>query len=190
MPFLNLSKRLQPAKKAWKIFTSKFNIKPHKLNSSKSIIKKSKTRLKTKNNSKPLPWPALPFQSPRLHRKRLTNSIQSTHVLRRHHRLHKRSAQVYIDGLFVEPTTSNKQRLIAEKKCSTSTGSEEKAKIHEQPAVGDDVPGTSKEGEADDMWESLGLESPLMDGINERAEEFITRIRAEMQMQETMAPQL
>lgn len=50
--------------------------------------------------------------------------------------------------------------------------------------------GTSKEGEADDMWESLGLESPLMDGINERAEEFITRIRAEMQMQETMAPQL
>lgn len=43
---------------------------------------------------------------------------------------------------------------------------------------------------ADDMWESLGLASPLMQGINERAEEFITRIRAEMQLQEIIARRL
>ena len=56
-----------------------------------------------------------------------------------------------------------------------------------------DVPGTSEEvvemmpTAADDMWESLGLSSQVMLGIDERAEEFITRIWADMQLQEMMA---
>lgn len=62
----------------------------------------------------------------------------------------------------------------------------------------EDVSGTSEEvvegndkiSAADDMWESLALASPLMHGINERAEEFITRIRGEMQLQEMMARRL
>lgn len=43
---------------------------------------------------------------------------------------------------------------------------------------------------ADDMWESVGLASPLMRGVNERAEEFIARFRAEMEVQEMLARNL
>ncbi|KAJ6953089.1 hypothetical protein NC652_004929 [Populus alba x Populus x berolinensis] len=38
---------------------------------------------------------------------------------------------------------------------------------------------------ADDMWESLGIASPQMQGIDERAEQFILTFRAEMEIQET-----
>lgn len=43
---------------------------------------------------------------------------------------------------------------------------------------------------ADEIWESLVLASPQMNGINERAEEFITRFRAEMLLQERLARHL
>uniref|UniRef100_A0A2P2QSW8 Uncharacterized protein n=1 Tax=Rhizophora mucronata TaxID=61149 RepID=A0A2P2QSW8_RHIMU len=37
------------------------------------------------------------------------------------------------------------------------------------------------------MWESLGFASPQMRGIDERAEQFISRFRAEMEFQEKIA---
>ncbi|KAF2320402.1 hypothetical protein GH714_027409 [Hevea brasiliensis] len=40
---------------------------------------------------------------------------------------------------------------------------------------------------ADDMWESLGFASPQMRGIDERAEQFITSFRSEMEVQEMIA---
>jgi len=60
------------------------------------------------------------------------------------------------------------------------------ASITKESVESQEVTGTG----ADDMWESLGLASPLMQGIDERAEEFITRIRAEMQLQEMIAHRL
>jgi hypothetical protein len=36
------------------------------------------------------------------------------------------------------------------------------------------------------MWESLGFASPQMQGIDERAEQFILTFRAEMEIQETI----
>lgn len=44
--------------------------------------------------------------------------------------------------------------------------------------------------EADDMWESVGLASPLTHRIDERAEEFISKFRAEMERQEMVARSL
>lgn len=63
--------------------------------------------------------------------------------------------------------------------CSTSSGKKEKVVGVEEGASG-----------ADDMWESLQVASPLMYGIDERADEFIARIKAEMQLQEMMARRL
>lgn len=67
-------------------------------------------------------------------------------------------------------------------------------KLLDHPAA---VPGASKVGSlaekacsGDDMWESLGLASPQMHGIDERAEEFIVRFRAEMKVQEMLARNL
>ncbi|KAI3741946.1 hypothetical protein L1987_59625 [Smallanthus sonchifolius] len=54
------------------------------------------------------------------------------------------------------------------------------------------VEGTSNKGGGpgggvtDDMWESLVMGSSQMDGINERAEEFISRFRADLLVQEIM----
>lgn len=45
-------------------------------------------------------------------------------------------------------------------------------------------------GGPDDMWESMVLASPQMQGIDERADEFIARFRAEMNHQEMMARRL
>nr|KAJ0194211.1 hypothetical protein LSAT_V11C800425710 [Lactuca sativa] len=52
------------------------------------------------------------------------------------------------------------------------------------------VEGTSDKcggGLADEMWESLVMGSPQMEGINERAEEFISRFRADLLVQEITA---
>ncbi|PSR94870.1 Formin-2 like [Actinidia chinensis var. chinensis] len=185
MSFLNLGKRLQPARKAWKIFTSKLH---SKLQWSKAITKTPKNRIK-KSTGKSDSWPSLTFQRRLQHKKR---RIQTPHILHLN-RLQKRSKPVYIDDLFIEPALMAKgKRLVTEKR---STGVEV-GKLLSRPA--DAVPRTNKAGvegqeetsEADEIWESLGLASPMMQGIDERAEEFINRIRAEMQLQEMMARQL
>ncbi|GFY99566.1 hypothetical protein Acr_13g0009660 [Actinidia rufa] len=189
MTFLNLGKRLQPARKAWKSFTSKFQ-------RSKTITKKPKNRIKA-STRKSVFWPSLTFQR-RLQLK--GRRIQTTHI-RHHDCLQRRSKPVYIDELFIEPASmaKGKGHIDITERCSTSV---EAGKLIGQSAndilVADDVPGTCKAGmdgqeetdEADDMWESLELASPMMQGIDEKAEEFITRIRAEMQLQEMMARQL
>ncbi|KAG5567425.1 hypothetical protein RHGRI_002838 [Rhododendron griersonianum] len=175
MSCLNLGKRLQPAKKAWKMFTSKLNrrLRLHKLNRSNSkTIKKPKNRIKTTRKS--VPWLTLAFKPRTLQCKRTT--IKATRNLYCHH-LPKKSAPVYIDEFFKEPQMSSlKNHLQPPATAATTKESEE----------GREERGTG----ADDMWESLGLASPLMQGINERAEEFITRIRAEMQLQEMIARRL
>lgn len=43
---------------------------------------------------------------------------------------------------------------------------------------------------ADEVWESMMINSPQMNGIDERADEFIARFRAEMRQQEIQARRL
>jgi len=187
MSCLNL--RLPPAKKAWKSFTSKLQRKLHKLNTSKSI---TKSKYPTKNinstashilfdqkrdgNRKRLAYPprALPFKQ---------RSGRLGHV-------HKKSAPVYIDKLFREPVSGFE--LMTKYPPTPKT-----MKILDHQAATTVAPaGTSMEDEinrgergcaADDMWESLGFASPQMQGIDERAEQFILTFRAEMEIQETIA---
>ncbi|GAB4841721.1 hypothetical protein Ancab_022443 [Ancistrocladus abbreviatus] len=51
----------------------------------------------------------------------------------------------------------------------------------------EDEVGKREEIEGDEAWESVLLASPLMKGIDKRAEEFIARFRAELKSQETIA---
>lgn len=44
--------------------------------------------------------------------------------------------------------------------------------------------------DADDAWEAMVVASPQMHEINERAEEFIARFRAQMRQQEILARRL
>jgi hypothetical protein len=156
----------------WKSLTSKLQSKLHKLQRSKAI-KKPRTRLLKKTAGAGGVWPSL-FTEQRFKRnKRL--AIHSYHRRRRHgkHLFETKTASVYVDKLFREPHQLTN--------CSPITKSVKPL----------DVPGGSclveKPLSADDMWESLGLASPLMRGVDDRAEEFIARFRAEMEVQEMLA---
>lgn len=106
----------------------------------------------------------------------------------RHRPQKKISAPVYIDQLFIEPVLALNQPLA-----TTAAGAEKQAPVlkkgkvidRDQAAAGTSK-GDGKSHTADDMWESLVLASPQMNGINERAEEFISRFHAEMQVQEML----
>lgn len=204
MSCLNLNKLL-PARKAWKFFTSKLQTKLHKLRPSKTI-KKPKNRLKTtgKNSSC---WPAFCIQS-NVRCKRFKHKPSQKHSYHSYY-FHNRPSAVYIDQLFIEPGVSLvKEHLQPPIKAATSaahkghkkeicpsTSNVKKPEIVDRPQ---NMAGTSKDDgqrneimhSADDMWESLVLASPQMNGINERAEEFISRFRAEMLLQERLAGHL
>ncbi|CAK7346406.1 unnamed protein product [Dovyalis caffra] len=194
MSCLNL--RLPPAKKAWKSFTSKLQSKLHKLKMSKSI-KKSKYRTNNIRNittSAKAVRPHILFDQKRDEsRKRLVYQPRALPFKQRKGGfgdVHKKSATVYIDKLFREAV--NTGGLVAKFPPTTKT-----MKILNHQGATTVVPaGTSRETEikrgergstADDMWESLGFASPQMQGIDERAEQFILTFRAEMEIQETIA---
>lgn len=195
--------RLLPARKAWRVFTGKVQTKLHKLHPSKTI-KKPKNRLK-KTGKKSSCWPAFCIQS-RVQRKRFKRKPPSQTQTYRSYYVHKRSSAVYIGQLFIEPAVS----LIREhsqppERAAATTASKgyketcESTLNTKKPELVDPrentAAGTSKEEgklnenlhTADDLWESLVLASPQLNGINERAEEFITRFRAEMLLQERLA---
>ncbi|XP_002524612.2 uncharacterized protein LOC8289763 [Ricinus communis] len=184
MSCLNL--RIPPARKAWKSFTSKLQNKLHKLNKSKAIKK-------PKNRFNPPPTKAIVRDHNRKNLLRSSSSAFPFKRRRNHLFLQKKSAPVYVDKLFRDPVAdvlavdfppTAKAMKIVDKQVFTvaeSAASKEERKGDE----GAPVPAA-----ADDMWESLGFASPLMRGIDERAEQFIASFRAEMEVQEIMASDL
>ncbi|XP_022771265.1 uncharacterized protein LOC111314315 [Durio zibethinus] len=180
---------LPPAKKAWKSFTSKLQTRLHKLHKSKAIKKPKNNRLQTAASK--TTRPSL-FLGQRLQRNRRRRGLPF-YVSK------NKAAPVYIDKLFKEaPITElvgyyNPQQP-SEK--SDTVEREKNVKFIDQAAAAGAEAGTSKDGEkqgdekssvGDDMWESIGLASPILHGIDARAEEFIASFRAEMERQEIMA---
>ncbi|KAF9686843.1 hypothetical protein SADUNF_Sadunf02G0031800 [Salix dunnii] len=187
MSCLNL--RLPPAKKVWKSFASKLQSKLHKLNMSTSI-----TKSKYQTNNIYCTASHTLFDKKRDgNRKRLVYRPRALPFKQRGSRfghVHKKTAPVYIDKLFREPVGSSE--LVAKYPPNPRTM---KILDHQEATVVAPA-GTSMEDEinrgergctADDMWESLGFASPQMQGIDERAEQFILTFRAEMEIQETIA---
>ncbi|KAL0437368.1 UNVERIFIED_CONTAM: hypothetical protein Sradi_0444700 [Sesamum radiatum] len=203
MSFLNLKRLLAP-KKVWKVFKNKLPLKLHKLNRSKAIKKPKNLFHET---SRRLGWPSLSIQ----HKKFKIikpNPRPLIHHRDNHYYLQKKPSPspVFVDQLFIETVSTAKEHVHPasetveavtkkEKPCSSTT-LKQSGSFDEKSSL----PGSSTEGRtefddknmvtADDMWESLVLASPQMHEINERAEEFIARFRAEMQNQETLARRL
>ncbi|KAG8370789.1 hypothetical protein BUALT_Bualt13G0022000 [Buddleja alternifolia] len=175
--------RLLRRKKVWKLLTNKLPIKLYKLNRSKPIKKPKNKSYKT---SKKLGWPSSLSIQP----KRFKNKKPNPHTLI-HHQSYRRPPPVFVDQLFIEPVLDVHPLVAA---VEQEEGKKDKSRpsssldhtigrpesSHEDGSVVDDRSMVS----ADDMWESMVLASPQMDGINERAEEFIARFRADMHHQE------
>ncbi|XP_055811796.1 uncharacterized protein LOC129881703 [Solanum dulcamara] len=180
MSCLNLRRVLLPTRKMWKFFSTKLQINFHKVLNRSKVIKKSK-------NPNPLfikkLAPSCVFRV-QFKTKRSNNKFKHKSKSRSTLKYHKKSAPVYIDQLFIDNisvekdnfaqtnmiTTNNKQVCIME--------TEQDEIIHEGES--------SSSITNDEMWESLTLASPQLHCINERAEEFITKFRADMLRQENM----
>ncbi|KAG5043592.1 hypothetical protein AAZX31_03G144600 [Glycine max] len=170
---LKLRLSLPPAKKAWKSITSTLG----KLHRSKSkAMKKPRKHYSKTTTKKVTKAPPKFLATKRFRRKRLALATVRSFIFG----FHKKPAPVYIDKLFREPSCD----LVGHLKPQTAQ------KPRTERLSGGE--GTTKGGgsctsESDDMWESLALASPQMQGIDERAEEFITRFRQEMAEQEMIA---
>lgn len=108
----------------------------------------------------------------------------------------KKPAPVYIDKLFKEAPCDyvgylkpHTQPVYKPRIEIAANDSSEKKQVVE-------LEGTSKRcgdktsASDDDVWESVALGSPQMQGIDERAEEFIVRFRKQMAAQERLARSL
>ncbi|XWS36426.1 hypothetical protein CRYUN_Cryun20dG0085100 [Craigia yunnanensis] len=185
-----LSLRLPPAKKAWKSFTSKLKTRLHKLYKSKVIKKPKNNRLQTAASK--TTRPSL-FLGQRLQRKSRRRRALPFGYQRYYVSNDKAAAPVYIDKLFKEAPVAEVVRCIHQQPSEKSdVERENNVKLIDEVAAAAAEAGTSKEGEkqGDDMWESIGFASPMLHGIDARAEEFIASFRAEMERQEIMARNL
>ncbi|KAK1375775.1 hypothetical protein POM88_031968 [Heracleum sosnowskyi] len=188
-------RRLLSARKSWRVFAKKIKTNLHKLHMSK-VIKKPKTKNRLKAKTKPAFWPALSSFPYYRQRGRGTSRVRRVWSDNRY-RLQKRiPPPVYIDQLFVNKEESSRATSDNQiQKISPHTG---KTKLIDEQVSAesvtsswqDNVKERKKIPNGDDMWESLVLASPQMYGINERAEEFIARFRAEMRKQEKSASHL
>ncbi|CAK8543591.1 unnamed protein product [Lathyrus sativus] len=180
-----ISLRLPPAKKVWKTFASKLGSKLHNIRKSKAMKKQRKNKKTTKTTT--ITTTTKP-PTKRFRRKRLTTvrSLLSS--------FNKKPAPVYIDKLFKEPPCDyvgylkpHTQPVYKPRTGIAAKDSSEKKQVVE-------LEGTSKRCEktsaSDDVWESVALGSPQMEGIDERAEEFIIRFRKQMAAQERLARSL
>ncbi|KAK2417783.1 hypothetical protein QL285_040044 [Trifolium repens] len=189
-----ISLRLPPARKVWKSFTSKLGSKLHNIRKSKAM-KKQRKHQSTKTIK---PYTSITTKQPKFlatksfRRKKLV-TVRSVFCS-----FKKKPAPVYIDKLFKEPSCDVVGYLKPE-------GLNYRPRIEIDAKI-DDFPRGKKEAaegstsrrscektsssSSDDMWESVALASPQMQGIDERAEEFITRFRRQMAAQERLARNL
>ncbi|KAJ1440973.1 hypothetical protein SESBI_01651 [Sesbania bispinosa] len=180
-----ISLRLPPARKVWKSFTSTLS-KLHKIRKSKAMKKPRKHLKTTTTQATRASTPKFLATTRRFRRKRLT-------IIKSVINFHKKPAPVYIDKLFKEPLCDLVEHVKPQKAQKSRS---EKSENKPYQAGEEAVAGTSRGGgsyklcTSDDMWESLALASPQMQGIDERAEEFITRFREEMVAQEILARNL
>ncbi|KAL1550137.1 hypothetical protein AAHA92_18139 [Salvia divinorum] len=205
MSCLNL-KRLLPHRRLWKVLTNKL---PLKLITSK-VNKKQKHR--SYKTSKKLSLPSLSIQ-PKKFKKHTVIHHKNHHCYSQ-----RRPPPVFVDHLFVQPVSLVSEHVVSPGQTSkpSSSSSLDKSQNTNQTTSNDDC-GLSESGKeetttnadvwesmvprpefskeetttnGDDVWESMVLNSPQMDGIDARADEFIARFRAEMRQQEILARRL
>ncbi|KAJ4726881.1 DUF761 domain-containing protein [Melia azedarach] len=203
--------RLPPAKKAWKSFTSKLQRKLlRNLQYNSKAIKKPKThRLHTTDipaNSATTgaaisvsPSPFLQQRKTRLLQPPKPNRAFRLRYRGRYYRypFKKKAAlapaPVYIDRLFKEPAAA--AEIVAKCPVPIAKNVKQDQDQARAPGAGGTSNNNNKEenacsSAADEMWESLALASPQMNGIDQRAEDFIQKFRDEMDRQEMMARRL
>ncbi|XP_050374221.1 uncharacterized protein LOC126791785 [Argentina anserina] len=176
MPRWMLAKKLGRAKKAWKSFTGKVQLKVHELNIPNTI--KTIT-----NRLLDLRYLRLLIPS-KLRALTKTSSTFSRNQYYNHHYqhnskfLHKNGTTIHIDDLFAQSagnTHTKKQQLDAQ--AETSRGKEGLDEGNVATRNGKSV------YSVEDAWQAVVARSPQLRVVDERAEEFIYKFRQDMKLQ-------
>ncbi|XP_004493323.1 uncharacterized protein [Cicer arietinum] len=178
-----ISLRLPPASKVWKSITSKLG-KLHNIGRSKPM-KKHRKKLNTYTttitpSTTSITTKARKFIATKRFRCKRLATVRSVF-----NSFHKKPAPVYIDKLFKDPPCD----LVGYLKPQTEFCQPRIQKVAKKVTEGTSK-GCDKACTSDDMCESVALASPQMQGIDERAEEFIIRFRQQMAAQEMLARNL
>ncbi|PRQ36584.1 hypothetical protein RchiOBHm_Chr4g0393211 [Rosa chinensis] len=176
MPGWMLAKKLGRAKKAWKSFTGKVQLKLHELNIPKTI----KTTTKRLLNLRCLRF----FVPSKLRALTKTSSTFSRNQYYNHHYqhhnkfLHKNAATIHIDELFAQsPDSAHTKNRHLDAQAETSRGKEGLNK-------GNIATRNSKSVySVEDAWQAVVARSPQLRVVDERAEEFIYKFRQDMKLQ-------
>lgn len=164
-------KKLRPAKKAWKSFTSKLQCNIQRLDLPKTIKATTRRLFATSYLRFFVPSKLRTLTKP-------CYTSRRDHYPHQHHRhlhhyyhdqpaLYKSFPAIHIDDLFEEPETS-------------------KGKL--EPVDGKAVVATSSRGNSslysfEDAWQAVVASSPHLRGVDERAEDFICKFREDMKLQ-------
>ncbi|XP_043710372.1 uncharacterized protein LOC122659306 [Telopea speciosissima] len=186
MSCLSLGKKLRPAKKAWKGFTSALQRKIHKLKRSKGAIKKTTRRLNDTlagvlNRSPSFPSCLL---QRKIKKPVIARSTIRPHKHHKHHAHKQKFAPVYVDQLF----TAEHISVQAEHLKAPTAATIVEMKLFKTPALAETSKAASggvhvppKGGSGQSVMDLK--EVPQLRGVDERAEEFIARFKEEMRLQ-------
>ncbi|CAN4120532.1 unnamed protein product [Withania somnifera] len=207
MSNFNLGKKLLPTKKAWKSFTNKLQSRLHKLKLSKAIKSSKNLCIRAYNYIFPIitrKFHLLINRSPpRTHRNFYHNYYQ-------YKQCHKNTSPIYVDQLFpksiLKPTGQNHSCKISAHQNEEFVGSSSCVEVHckskldqeEQEIIMKAIEESSalKKGKAIesgthyyrtcsnisiDEWRTPSM--PHINGVDRRAEEFISKFREDMELE-------
>ncbi|KAH9764396.1 cotton fiber protein [Citrus sinensis] len=171
----SLSKKLKPAKRAWKSFTSNLQSKLQSLNVPKTL--KTTTHRFINFCSLHL---FIPFKKRFLTRTTHRRS-RYNHLYRQYYQQYRRDFEaIFIDNLYSEPISSSsahaKTTDHAHNAAETSSRGKEAA-AHEKSNNKQSV------YSVEDAWNAVVASSPQLRCVDERADEFIYKFREDMKIQ-------
>jgi hypothetical protein len=171
---MRLSKKLKPAKKAWKNLSNNFQSKLHKLNIQKSFKNTLQYFLSLFHSITHL------ITTKTTHHRSLisSRSLPSTY----YHFQNKNFAAIHINDLYNSQTRSISMNSTNKKQSSSNNiqhaigeTSREVEKVHEENNSNDiDT--------IEDAWKAVVAKSPMMQ-VDQKAEEFISKFRQDMRLQ-------
>ncbi|KAJ4722719.1 Cotton fiber protein [Melia azedarach] len=176
MNHTSLAKKLKPAKRAWKSFTTKLQSKIRSLNLPNTIKTNTYRFINFCSRHFFIPFKQR-FLTKFSHRRHSYNHLYYQY----HNQNQLRSfSAIYIDNLYAEPLSSSAHaKKIHAHHAETSKGkevvSEEKAASNKK----------SKDSvySVEDAWNAVVASSPQLRCVDERAEEFIYKFREDMKLQ-------
>lgn len=170
----SLSKKLKPAKRAWKSFTSNLQSKLRSLNMPKTL--KTTTHRFINFCSLHL---FIPFKK-RFLTRTPRRRHRYNHLYHQYYHQHQRNfAAIFIDNLYSEPISSS----AAHAKTTNHAHHAAETSSRGKEVAANEKGNKQSVYSVEDAWNAIVASSPQLRCVNERADEFIYKFREDMKIQ-------